>query len=290
MLKPWKKLLWLRQEYPDNYTDTSFLSQLRRNTTVVNYSYQTLLKDFSLILLHLSNILLVLVVFHKLYREEWNPLLLVTVSSLATLVAYLVYHMASDESYRFDTTFKSLVLILLIMLILSPVLKSLTNSTSSDSIWALSCWLCIMNFIFNDYSISIISNNGFNSNLSKNLSLSNAIVLLSRLKSNVSVFCFVLFCIEINGLFPIFNNFTRHKFGVKVHYLQICFITGLVNFLYWRLNLKLFVVILVLEVIIVIMGPLYFIRLQKYKDELQGPWDPLKPIFKHHQQDTSYVL
>jgi hypothetical protein len=35
---------------------------------------------------------------------------------------------------------------------LSPILKSLTMSTSSDSIWAISTWLLCMNVAFFDYS------------------------------------------------------------------------------------------------------------------------------------------
>jgi hypothetical protein len=35
---------------------------------------------------------------------------------------------------------------------LSPILKSLTRSTTSDSIWALSTWLLLMNVAFFDYS------------------------------------------------------------------------------------------------------------------------------------------
>src|SRR2546429_3374052 len=29
--KPWRKLLWVKQDYPDNWTDHSFLEELQRN-------------------------------------------------------------------------------------------------------------------------------------------------------------------------------------------------------------------------------------------------------------------
>ena len=48
-------------------------------------------------------------------------------------------------------TAKSAVLIYCALLGLSPILKSLTKSTSSDSIWALSCWLMLINIFFFDY-------------------------------------------------------------------------------------------------------------------------------------------
>lgn len=57
------------------------------------------------------------------------------------------------------STIKSAVLIYFTLLGLSPILKSLTRSTSSDSIWAISFWLLAINIFFFDYSIS--NNNPF---------------------------------------------------------------------------------------------------------------------------------
>lgn len=49
-------------------------------------------------------------------------------------------------------TVKSAALIYAAVLGLSPILKSLTLSTTSDSIWALSTWLLMINVAFFDYS------------------------------------------------------------------------------------------------------------------------------------------
>lgn len=48
-------------------------------------------------------------------------------------------------------TAKSAMLIYCALLGLSPILKSLTKSTTSDSIWAMSCWLMCINIFFFDY-------------------------------------------------------------------------------------------------------------------------------------------
>jgi len=48
-------------------------------------------------------------------------------------------------------TAKSALLIYAALLGLSPILKSLTKSTTSDSIWAISTWLLCMNVAFFDY-------------------------------------------------------------------------------------------------------------------------------------------
>lgn len=48
-------------------------------------------------------------------------------------------------------TARSALLIYAALLGLSPILKSLTRSTTSDSIWALSTWLLFINVAFFDY-------------------------------------------------------------------------------------------------------------------------------------------
>lgn len=469
---PWKKLLWVRQQYPDNYTDTSFLSQLKRNSTVVNYSYWKLINDFTLIVLHLSIIVMVILVFFGIYKLNWNPILPTMISTILTILGFIMYiitlkvnrtkeliklqelkikelsninnnnnnnhnnisnnnihtsngsysrkgklspspslssryrisstsqnssrssspvpqlrssstNMASklsrtspppsippqlsgaindssihspismtsltanntliDSSLQTPSlkdfsksnqflvnnpnsnnkniinlenlltepnppdllsTFKSSMLILLLLLTFSPVLKSLTYSTASDSIWALSTWLCILNVLFNDYSIDFpkTNSNSLNlnldsqvlnnintrnlpifskSNFSKNISLSNAIVLASRLNSNLSAFCFIVFSIEVTGFFPIFNNFTRRSNLKSFHWFQVSTIVIGVDYAILKIfGVGWFTMWISLHFLIVIIGPWYFILLQKYKDELQGPWDPAKPVVK----------
>lgn len=418
----WKKLLWLKQPYADNYTDKSFLSQLKRNSTVVQYSYKKLVSDFSLVVLHLSLIMSVIVVFYGTYRLNWNPLKPAFLSTMLTFAGFIFYnvmlrirrnrelielqqlkirllytlqsnkkltptsaalsttntlfsssgnfemihsptmdefdvldleeYLTEPSPPNFFETFKSSMLIILYLLTLSPVLKSLTNSTSSDSIWALSAWLSILNVMFNDYQvdfpkvstgekrahwqkilrqtytnltslsstplsrsssissttsipetdtldsihtstqnhsytphISELNNNQqpqkSKSNFSKNIAVSNAIVLASRLDSNAAAFSFILFSIQASGLFPIFNNFTRRCQLHGFHYFQLISIVLTVDIIVWYLfGLGWFIVWVLLHFMIVIIGPWYFLTLQKYKDELQGPWDPAKPIVK----------
>ena len=142
-------------------------------------------------------------------------------------------------------TFKSALLIYFALLGLSPILKSLTKSTSSDSIWALATWLLIINIFFFDYrsltplkSFSPTLARGhtepvdvlpsgrlaaetsmktplpvrappFPSSLSTNAALMASTVLASRLPSTSSVFSLTLFSIQVFGLFPVFRRHLR---------------------------------------------------------------------------------
>lgn len=105
-------------------------------------------------------------------------------------------------------TAKSAILIYFSLLGLSPILKSLTQSTSEDSIWALSSWLLILNVFTFDYGAG--PEVKFPASLSTNAALMASTVLASRLPTTTHVFSLTLFSIEVFGLFPVFRRHLRH--------------------------------------------------------------------------------
>ena len=137
-------------------------------------------------------------------------------------------------------TFKSALLIYFALLGLSPILKSLTKSTSSDSIWALATWLLIINILFFDYGSRYVPDKRqasvltpsisrapvdpalapathsvrappFPSSLSTNAALMASTVLASRLLTTSAVFSLTLFSIQVFGLFPVFRRHLRFQ-------------------------------------------------------------------------------
>jgi len=207
-----------------------------------------------------------------------------------TLAKYVPYGSESSFSPRNQqrlATAKSAVLIYCALLGLSPILKSLTKSTSSDSIWAMSAWLMIINVFFFDYGGGVGVK--FPASLSTNAALMASTVLASRLPSTEHVFSLTLFSIEVFGLFPVFRRHVRH--------------------ISWRGHLTLTAVLVMsagggvgvvvsgggwkAALIGVTLGNLltglaiggcswWLIGLQKYKNEIHGPWDPARPIIRRH--------
>ncbi|KAF2679439.1 phosphatidylinositol N-acetylglucosaminyltransferase [Lentithecium fluviatile CBS 122367] len=182
-------------------------------------------------------------------------------------------------------TVKSALLIYAALLGLSPILKSLTRSTTSDSIWAFSTWLLCMNVAFFDYS----SGPGAHlpASISTNSALMASTVLASRLPSTTHVFSLSLFSIEVFGLFPIFRRQLRAKSPYGHLALTVVLVTTAGG--------SLFVVLTgggrVAYIAGVILGSLFtfiamgvcswwLIGLQKYKNEIYGPWDPARPIIR----------
>ncbi|KAI1212720.1 GPI2-domain-containing protein [Annulohypoxylon truncatum] len=185
------------------------------------------------------------------------------------------------------STIKSAILIYFTLLGLSPILKSLTRSTSSDSIWAMSFWLLAMNIFFYDYSSGPVK---FPASLSTNAALMASTVLASRLPSTGQVFSLTLFSIEVFGLFPVFRRYARHRswrYHVVLSVLLVIGAGGGVGLILsgekddvWPWKSGLLGVLVASFVAVVAMGGCswWLIGLQKYKNAINGPWDQARPI------------
>ncbi|KAN0105966.1 GPI2 domain containing protein [Hyaloscypha variabilis] len=200
------------------------------------------------------------------------------------------------------STAKSALLIYFTLLGLSPILKSLTRSTSSDSIWTMSLLLFAINIFFFDYgsppSRSSVGGGSKNipASLSTNAALMASTVLASRLLETGQVFSLTLFSIEVFGLFPVFRRYARQRSWrghVTLTSLLVVGAGGGVGLIlghggdgngYWDWPWKsgLLGVIIGLLVTGLAMGGCswWLIGLQKYKNEIHGPWDPARPIIR----------
>lgn len=187
------------------------------------------------------------------------------------------------------STIKSAFLIYFSLLGLSPILKSLTKSTASDSIWALGCWLLIMNIFSFDYG----SGEGagatkFPASLSTNAAVMASTVLASRLPSTTHVFSLMLFSMEVFGLFPIFRRQLRQKSwtGHVVLTLALVIIAGgAVGMILgggWASAIIGSVLGSILTALAMGGCSWWLISLQKYKNVVIGPWDPARPIIRRH--------
>lgn len=272
-MDPWKKLLYLRQPYPDNYTDASFLDQLKRNTSVAKYSARKLFQDFSLIAFYASLLLLVNVNFSAIYAHIWLPYVPTLVSSVLALI-WLVLDVSAGAAHQL----KAYVVICVLLLLVSPVLRSLTESTSLDSIWAISSMLSCLNIICHDYSLDV--SGLYRSALLTNMSFANGIVLASRLPSSTLVFSFLVFSIEVAILVPLLD-FRLRKSRPGAHYVLVSAVFLLLAYaLHYAYGPGLVLLYGVGVFFVLVMLPWYFVFLQKYKNELQGPWDIAKPTIR----------
>ncbi|KAK4998910.1 glycosylphosphatidylinositol anchor biosynthesis [Elasticomyces elasticus] len=182
-------------------------------------------------------------------------------------------------------TAKSALLIYCTLLGLSPILKSLTKSTSPDSIWAMSSWLMSINVFFFDYGAGVEAK--FPASLSTNAALMASTVLASRLPSTTHVFSLTLFSIEVFGLFPVFRRHLRHV-SWRGHLLLTAFLVltasgGLSMAISgggWKAAVAGAVLGGLLTCLAMGVTSWWLIGLQRYKNEMSGPWDPARPIIR----------
>ncbi|SCV03103.1 LAME_0H07734g1_1 [Lachancea meyersii CBS 8951] len=272
MKQRWQRLLWLKQDFPDNHTDPDFLREVSELRNVQlnpssTSSYSRVVGDFLLFYHRALNTGLMYITFTLLYYYRCDP---VYITGALTSLAFL----ASVLFHRATVSLKSPLIIIFSMLVLSPVLKSLSRTTSSDSIWTISCWLTL----FYVASVSLQSQ----SIVSTNLLVANVAVLASRLSSTTDVFCFLLICIELNVLLPYFERslldrklFTTYGTTFLINNAVVYYFVT--QFLGW-----IYTTVFAFSAVTFVFGlPRYFIYWQKhyYKNgPLLSRWDARRPV------------
>ncbi|KAJ3894966.1 phosphatidylinositol N-acetylglucosaminyltransferase subunit C [Lentinula edodes] len=290
---PWEKVLWKKQPYPDNYIPEGALdSSLRKNPNFKPYTYWPLVHLSTAIAQHLATIFIFLCVFVRLKDHSLDPRVLIFLSLGCFFLGYLVWEVLQytqnsggnhgnerNERIRLDRvkTFKSSILIFLALMSLSPVLRTLSAATSSDSIWALSACLFLLNILLADYGSSSPVIQGrherLTSVLSMNAAISSSVVLASRLTNDLAVFALIQFSVQSFTLFPML----RRRLQVPMQTL-LTLILSISSFLL-AIPLSSTIAFLVLFVLLAVtmLAPAVLVWAQKYKNEIRGPWDVAVP-------------
>ncbi|KIJ25751.1 hypothetical protein M422DRAFT_236826 [Sphaerobolus stellatus SS14] len=282
----WEKVLWKRQPYPDNYVPESFLSELRRNTNFSPYTYSAVILASCMIAQHLSALFIFLAVFARLYNETLDPRLLVGLTICCNLLGYILGELLESQSQtsRVETRakmLKSIIFIVVALVILSPGLRTLTAATSSDSIWAISACLFILNTLLADYEATppdklYTTRLSSASVISINAAVFSSVVLASRLSTNNAVFALTLFSFHLFALFP----FIRLRLQAYPSIIRIGFTTFMITLsLYLIASLSVFVVSLLIlgYILVLFISPAILVWAQGHKNEIRGPWDVAVP-------------
>lgn len=222
----WKRILWQRQPYPDNYTDENFLIALKElkewrgdpkhpgMITLNEENYAIVRDDFFRFYECAMLISFIYMAFILIYDYKYNPVSITVICNIFVMgLITLVYLLnINKEGFNSDSvkilSAKSSLIIVFTLSVLSPVLKSLSKTTASDSIWTLSFWISIT-YLWTASPLPTTaqelqkdSNTFRPSNLSTNLLLANMVVLASRLSTTRQVFCFLLTSIQMNVILP----------------------------------------------------------------------------------------
>ncbi|KAK0661536.1 Phosphatidylinositol N-acetylglucosaminyltransferase GPI2 subunit [Lasiodiplodia hormozganensis] len=88
----WKKLLWVKQSYPDNYTDEeTFLDHLQRNPRLQPYEFWPLVGDSTVIVQHVMSVAVWISCFSGIVQERVTPFIVVCAGSALTVLGWLLW-------------------------------------------------------------------------------------------------------------------------------------------------------------------------------------------------------
>ncbi|KAI9333010.1 phosphatidylinositol N-acetylglucosaminyltransferase subunit C [Obelidium mucronatum] len=277
---------------PDNHVSPLFLRNLRRNANVKAHSYWPLVAQSCVVSQQISSISIFVSLFAALFQQcppnstcQSNALLSTSSAALAATTAVIgvaIVLSLSKAHVSLSTIWKILkggLVLELILVGLTPILKTLTKDTSNDTIWALSFFLFCTNLVFCDYGVVNVDTVRYPDSFSINAAIFASVLLASRLSNNLKVFSLMSLSFEIFALFPILRRSLRAESrtnDIVMASLLAVISLWCISTVSWRAFVVHFCVLL----FVTFICPVWFLGVQKYKDEIRGPWDEAKPVFR----------
>ncbi|EHH15821.1 phosphatidylinositol N-acetylglucosaminyltransferase subunit C [Macaca nemestrina] len=271
----WQKVLYERQPFPDNYVDRRFLEELRKNIHARKYQYWAVVFESSVVIQQLCSVCVFVVIWWYMDEGLLAPHWLFGTGLASSLIGYVLFDLIDGGEGRKKSgqtrwaDLKSALVFITFTYGFSPVLKTLTESVSTDTIYAMSVFMLLGHLIFFDYgaNAAIVS-----STLSLNMAIFASVCLASRLPRSLHAFIMVTFAIQIFALWPMLQKklkacTPRSYVGVTLLF-AFSALGGLLSIS--AVGAILFALLLMS---ISCLCPFYLIRLQLFKENIHGPWD-----------------
>jgi phosphatidylinositol glycan class C protein len=295
----WRPILYEKQPFPDNYTDPiQFLSSITTNkysaqlSASNDNSYLNLFVHTLVITQRITILTVIASLYYLLYMQQLTLHNLLYIDALNIITGcgfYIAINFGQSKTFSILNFCYSIIqrlsVFISILFLLSPILRSLTSSYSSDSIWSLSLFLGLFHLATHDYAhinnnnidqsnTVITTNPNGNNTASLNTVILSSILLASRLNDSMVVFAFLLLSFELNGILPILQHEIR-LFSLKLHILTTliyCALGTIILALYIKSNILL-LLFLISNFFVQFICPAWFLWVQQFKQEIRGPWD-----------------
>ncbi|XP_023177173.1 phosphatidylinositol N-acetylglucosaminyltransferase subunit C [Drosophila hydei] len=261
--KPWVKNLYSNREYPDNYTDVSFLKDLQTNLHVRLYTFGEAVAGSTVLNNQISCITGFLILYHMMLSDSVGPTSILVPSCIITGLGYLYYRGSSLSMKLLGEDSKTLVTVLLFGYIFSPMLHTLTQAISTDTIYTTTFFVMLFNLMFSDYGLSVAM---VSKAISLNAAIFGAICLASRLSTSYHAFVLLVEAAIFFVLYPIITAATWHALCMVPIFCICC--TAL-----YHISRPVLCLYACSTLFINFVCPLIFVRQQRYKFNIHGPWD-----------------
>ncbi|XP_046975017.1 spliceosome-associated protein CWC27 homolog isoform X1 [Vanessa cardui] len=263
--KVWSKNLYENRDYPDNYTDGKFLEDLRKNLFVEKVTLKQAVLGSFRVVLRLCLCVLYAILFVYMYNKWVHTHTVIYLSITIAFVCYILY--ICVEGGAFLRHFKIVLVYLVIGYILSPILHTLTDTVSTDTIYAWAVIMMLVHLMFFDYDVPAAF---VSKSLSINAAIFASVCLVSRLSTPFDAFVLLTISVIFFVLSPqLFQALLRTRLFLALFFVTLT--VTLVSLYAVSLNLLCYFSFFVF----ILSGycPVMFVRWQIYKDNIYGPWD-----------------
>ena len=297
------KPLYILSNKPDNHVDEMFLHQLKKNINVPCFKYSELVYATCPLIQHLSCILVFLNVYSMVKAGVMKTRELCFLSNILTLGGYAswiywikrsaelfdnIIKNEKSKSKQYESKEKNQVkaamIFLMVLLGLSPVLKTLTVDYSYDTICTMTLVLFLVNICCSDYSGKYYTSNTAGHRgqvidiinpVALNAAMVASVLLASRLDNNLQVYGLMVGSGNWFALFPVTRAAIRMRFGLIGDLLLTLGLVLLCVIFNYKHKLVLSVYTAI-TLFITIVSPWWFSKLQRFKNNIHGPWDEAK--------------
>ncbi|XP_008214101.1 phosphatidylinositol N-acetylglucosaminyltransferase subunit C [Nasonia vitripennis] len=261
----WKKNLYENHGLPDNYTHNSFLEELRKNVKPNSVTVNEAIALGASISIQISIVILFVIIFIWLNNEWTTPNVIFTASATLTIAGYIKYVFKILKLFdRISKDLRTVLIFLAFGYILSPILKTLTETISTDTIYAMTIFMFLIHLIFSKYGST-------NASLSESLSITSSIfgslMLTSRLSTPLHAFSLLTVAVQCFVLLPFLLSKLEQKMFLSLS-LALCTL-----YLLWDISTTLSYAFIAISVFVHLICPLWYIKWQEYKENIYGPWD-----------------
>ncbi|KAI9189674.1 glycosylphosphatidylinositol anchor biosynthesis [Blastocladiella emersonii ATCC 22665] len=202
---PWRKVLYMKQGYPDDYVPPTFLHLLRTNVNVRQPALLPLIRSTFGIALQLSMVVTFAGLFYYLDSARLDPVALIVTSSAVSASLFAATRILGPASTQAVLdSIKTGLLFFSTLLGLSPLLNTLTADFSEDTIWALACLFFGLNLLLQDYRSHTSASLRFPASIATNMAIFASVLLASRLPSTIAVFSLMLLAVVAFVHAPLF--------------------------------------------------------------------------------------
>lgn len=280
--KTWRKTLYERQPFEDNYVDpVQFLQEMRKNSNVSAFQYSEIVKETFAVIQHLSIVVIFVFMFSEIVRQRIHLWSVIGID-VSCLLVYAIASLSLLESSTQDSAeavvdfFRQAAVIVCVLMLLSPILQTLTVDYTDDTIWALSITSMFVHILFADYSYLNCHTDRQQHRLSVNAAIFSSVLLASRIPSPLYASALISFGTICFTLSPS-ARYSLKKFSIIGHVAFTFTLCGIA--IGCLLHVPLLMILFSSMIVLLCFAiPLCFVKMQNVlKTQINGPWDEARP-------------